>query len=581
MVITPQTDLYLLKVPLEISNDNQLTFANKQAQLSYFMSLPRLDGDGKFTYQRKDGVIRFGALIDDILEYNYVIYRNTAYSDKWFYAYITRMEYSSDQVTNIYIKTDVWQTWQFDLTYKPVLIDREHQNTDVAGDNTLPESLELGEFVSNGSVSDIGLDGGCCTCVDVTMIQNTGESATLSYSWVDGSTHDETPWVNGIPSGVIHLIYGLYDGATTYRSPEAIFNLYDYAGLGDAIVNVYPLPRDLIGTTTDVNKLTLSATKDGVTKSVSDIAILKPTTSEKVSSSSWNLSKPTFVDSYQPKNHKLFTYPYCFFNISNNAGTTLPYHYEDFSTTNCTFKIASAFTPSGSVKLYPLDYKNINGTTENSYDYGITGGKYPIGAWVNDYYTNWLTQNAVNMRTQWTKAILGGALSMGSGAYSGYRMGKEVSTPDKSVVGKMTGLGLVSGAFEAGSGLISTALDQHLAKTQANMVADHAGGNINSGDVVWAKNRCKFTFLPMSIKAEYARCIDEYFSQFGYKCNRVKLPNITGRRNWNFVKTVGCYIEADIPQDDLQEIKSMFDRGITFWHNPATFADYSQSNDIV
>ena len=85
----------------------------------------------------------------------------------------------------------------------------------------------------------------------------------------------------------------------------------------------------------------------------------------------------------------------------------------------------------------------------------------------------------------------------------------------------------------------------------------------------------------MSVKAEIAGCIDQYFSQFGYKCNRVKIPNITGRRNWNYVKTVGCYIEADIPQEDLAEIKNMFDRGITIWHNPATFADYSQNNDII
>ena len=85
----------------------------------------------------------------------------------------------------------------------------------------------------------------------------------------------------------------------------------------------------------------------------------------------------------------------------------------------------------------------------------------------------------------------------------------------------------------------------------------------------------------MSIKAKQAEILDEYFDQFGYKCNRVKIPNINGRRNWNFVKTIGCYIEANIPQDDLQEIKAMFDKGITFWHNPATFADYTQSNDIV
>ena len=584
MVITPQTDLYLLKVPLEISNDNQLTFETKQAQLSYFMGLPRLDGDGKFTYQRKDGVIRFGALIDDILEYNYVMYRNNAYSDKWFFAYITNMEYSSDQVTIISIKTDVWQTWQFELTYKPVLIDREHTNDDTVGKNTLPEGLELGEFVTNGSVTDFGLGAtGYCTVVDVTMIQNEGESSTLSYTWADGGTHDPTPLVGGIPSGIIHLIVGFYGGATDYYSADPVISTYDYAGLGDAIVNVYPMPRDLIGTTDDVYKLSITASRSGSaeTKGATDLAIPKSSFHEKINSSTWSLSKPTFVDSYQPKNNKLFCYPYCFFNLSNNAGTSIPYHYEDFSTSTCQFKIASVFCPSASIKAYPLNYKNIDGTTENSYDYAITGAKLPIGCWTNDAYTNWLTQNAVNMEVQWKQAIFGGLLGTGTSTYQGYQTGKSVSTPEKSMVGKMAGLGFVEGAVGMAGSLINTAINQHLAKTNANMTPDQAGGNINVGDLMWAKNRSKFTFMPMSIKAEVARCVDEFFSQYGYKCNRVKLPNITGRRNWNFVKTVGCYIEADIPQDDLQEIKSMFDRGITLWHNPATFADYSQVNDIV
>jgi hypothetical protein len=85
----------------------------------------------------------------------------------------------------------------------------------------------------------------------------------------------------------------------------------------------------------------------------------------------------------------------------------------------------------------------------------------------------------------------------------------------------------------------------------------------------------------MSVRAEVARTIDDFFTMFGYKVNRVKVPNVTGRRNWNYVKTIGCYIDGDIPQGDMQEIKNMFDRGVTFWHNPATFADYSQNNDII
>ena len=85
----------------------------------------------------------------------------------------------------------------------------------------------------------------------------------------------------------------------------------------------------------------------------------------------------------------------------------------------------------------------------------------------------------------------------------------------------------------------------------------------------------------MSIKAENARVIDEYFSTFGYKVARVKVPNVTGRTNWNYVKTIDANIHAYIPQKDCVEIKNMFNAGVTFWHNPSTFLDYSQSNNIV
>ena len=146
---------------------------------------------------------------------------------------------------------------------------------------------------------------------------------------------------------------------------------------------------------------------------------------------------------------------------------------------------------------------------------------------------------------------------------------------------KLGAVGAGMGLATMGGNLINLAREQHLAKTQANMVSDQVHGNLNAGDFLWAKYKSAFTYLPMSIKAEYARCIDEFFSQFGYKCNRVKVPNITGRRNWNYVKTVGCYIDGDIPQADMEELKNMFDRGVTFWHNPATFADYSQNNDII
>lgn len=557
-VITPQSDVYLLKCPLEISDINQLTFANATDQFNYFNSLPKLTVDN-FTYQRKDGTIRYGANFDSLQSYNYVMYRNDAYSNKWFYAFISGMEYLNDNVTAIAIKTDVWQTWQFDLTFKPVLVDREHTNNDGIGVNTYPEGLELGDMVCNGTVTNFGNDssgvGDWVIVVDVSMIENPGDNQTLTYSG-----DPPVQYINGMPSGLYHLLLGV--NSSIILSARDVINLYDEAGLSDAIQNVYILPRTLVGDVTPITLRTQNVTNPR------SVGVTMPNTSTGVINlGTWTCPRPTSIRGFVPKNNKLFVYPYNYVNVSNNAGTVIPYHYEDFSG-NVSFKVEGVLTPSGSIKAVPQDYKYVD-TTENAYDYSISGAKYPICSWVTDSYTNWLTQNAVNMQHQWNQSIFQGGWE---------------AIQNTASVGLTTGnalLGFGAGIASYGGNLIGTALEQHRAKSQANLVADQAHGNANAGDIVWSKLRARFTFMPMSIKPEYAYKIDEFFSQYGYKTNRVKIPNITGRRNWNYVKTVGCYIEADMPQDDLAEIKSMFDKGITLWHNPATFADYSQNNDII
>lgn len=558
-VITPQTDVYLLKCPLEISDINQLTFANATAQYNYFNSLPKVAVDN-FTYQRKDNTIRYGANFDSLIEYNYVMYRNDAYSSKWFYAYITGMEYLNDHVTAISIKTDPFQTWQFSLTYKPCLIDREHTNNDAVGANTLPEGLELGEMICNGIVENFGSGTDRCVVVEVSMIENEGDGQTLSYSWASGA-HNAQPRVNGIDRGTIPLIVGMESG--WQNTPSYVTNFYDKAGLSDAIVNVYMIPKSLVGS---YNRLTLTLTKGSNTTSIDQLVIPESTSNTTLMSTN-TFARPTSIRGFVPKNNKLFTYPYNYFNLSNNAGTCQPFRYEDFQG-NITFKVEGTFGISGNTKAIPQNYKYVD-STENALDYSVTGPKYPVCSWKSDSYTNWLTQNSINMTHQWNQTLIqGGWTALSAGVAAG-----------GATANPLIGLGTTA-ALYAGD-LIGTALQQHREKSQANLSADQVNGNASAGDFVWSKYRSPFTYMPMSIKPEVARCIDEFFSQFGYKCNRVKVPNITGRRNWNYVKTVGCYIAGNVPQEDMAEIKAMFDKGITLWHNPATFADYSQNNDII
>ena len=157
MAITPQTEIRLVKTPFTIDNKNQLTFINKEKQIEYFLSLPYIDKNN-CTYQRKDNVIRFPAHIDTIIEYNYVIYQNNNYTDKWFFAYISNMRYVNDNMTEVEIKTDVFQTWQFDIIYKNSFVEREHVNDDTVGKHTIPEGLETGEYITDNVIYYDGLD---------------------------------------------------------------------------------------------------------------------------------------------------------------------------------------------------------------------------------------------------------------------------------------------------------------------------------------------------------------------------------------------------------------------------------------
>lgn len=85
-------------------------------------------------------------------------------------------------------------------------------------------------------------------------------------------------------------------------------------------------------------------------------------------------------------------------------------------------------------------------------------------------------------------------------------------------------------------------------------------------------------FSTYTIKSQFAERLDKYFDMFGYKTNKIKIPNLNNRPTWNYVKTIGANIEGFIPQNDLSEIISLFDNGITLWHVASKFLDYSQNN---
>lgn len=543
--ITPNTNLFLLKNTNNLSKENQLTFANVTAQQTYFNSLTKLEVEN-FTYQRKDYIIRYPACVDDILDYNYCMYQNTAFGNKWFYAYIKNMRFISPTMTEITIETDVYQTYMFDITFKASFVEREHVNNDTMGYHTIAEGLETGEYVCNGIMSLYSGANTTYICVATSDVPD--ELGTNVYNRV----------YNGIYSGVTYVVF------ETPLAASNFIRALDGLGKGDAVTAVFLIPTALTGT------LTFTTYDIHISGShyITTQAAFPPYTSTYVSlATSSNITSPTTLNGYTPKNNKLFCWPYNYFYITNNVGSDVDFHYEDFISNTAVFKTIGSITPGCSIKCYPINYKKLSDTSSsmNSYNYGISGPKYPICSWNTDVYTNWLTQNGINIGGFTLNAAQAGVL--------------------KGIGQVAVGAGLSMAGDVAGGAFVGTGLRQIFDTMQENyqhsLIPDSAKGNTNSGDITFSAGNMDIPLYKMSIRYEMAESIDGYFSMFGYKVNVVKVPNITGRRYWNYVKTVGANIEGLIPEFYMDEIKSMFNAGITLWHDPTKFLDYSQTNSIV
>lgn len=129
MNLSPDTEILLLNVPIEIDYKNQLTFNSSKDQENYFKKhvVYRYD---EVSYQRKDDYIRIDKNYDELYNVNYVMYKNNTLPNKWIYAFVINKTYENENCTYLFIETDVFQTWQFYIDYKESFVEREMINTE-------------------------------------------------------------------------------------------------------------------------------------------------------------------------------------------------------------------------------------------------------------------------------------------------------------------------------------------------------------------------------------------------------------------------------------------------------------------
>lgn len=145
MYIQPNSIIRLLKgVPLDNTYTDTIYFPSASSQQSHFQSYPSKLFTNQ-TYQRVNkGTLRVQVKADDIYDYNYLMFQNTSYGSKWFYAFINKVNYINDNTSEVEYEIDEIQTWFFEATLEPSFVVREHTDNDNIGEHIAVEPVETG-----------------------------------------------------------------------------------------------------------------------------------------------------------------------------------------------------------------------------------------------------------------------------------------------------------------------------------------------------------------------------------------------------------------------------------------------------
>ena len=473
------------------------------------------------------GVIQVSTDYSVAIGCNYLAFQNPRHGNKWYFAFIDDVIFKSSNCCDVKFTIDVWATFYDNWTAKPCFVVREHVNNDTVGLHTVPETVTTGDYLITSSNVDQKL-------IDSKIIlsANIDPSGNQTYGGI----------YNGVPSGFRYYVYNIND-------TQGIRDHITQAQLHNGDINqLFIAPDMLAGTTVPSNhEITQTNTPVRGYTAVNDI---------------------TTLDTYVPKNSKLLTYPYCFYKLTNLQGQETILHPELWKNYSITYngttysgkliELMGALTAGCSIRVYPMSYSSdIEGGTV---DYGINNAKYPQLNWSTDAYINWLTSQGINQ-------LAGTA----SNVFSNF--------PIAGGTAPQTLQEQRAQRFSSGQDIGNFLASNYI----AHITPPSVEGNMNASDVMWCRGYSSIVLQTCTIKREFAKQIDDYFSRFGYKINETKTPNITGRTYWNFIEigqdeSIGF---GTVPSKYMEIINNACRQGVTIWHSHDNIGNFNLTNSIV
>ncbi len=540
---TPQSVIYICSgVRLDNRYRNSIYFSTPSDQWGYFAEKV-VKTFSAYSYLRKSWTIKVEATMEQAKSWNYLYFHNGS-GTKAYYYFINQIEYVNDATVELFLEMDLIQTHLFDMELLPSFIERQHTVSDNIGEHTVEEGLDVGELTTNG-----------------TNTIDAGRLAIMVMCTINPNVTDESLVTEALPYMYNRVFSGVKIWAVRPdRWAEWGNQLETLNEIGqiESITSMWMYPMQLVAlggeATWDSEDLALPVEK---AKSMSDALLVFALPKQQ-----------TTIDGYTPKNKKLFCYPYNFAYATNNEGAHAVYRYERFTGDDMNFVMSGSLTPGGGAHLTPKNYDGLL----NNYNAGMTLTGFPTCAWNSDIYKLWLAQNQGQQAHGFISAglkILGGAAVIAGSA--------GVTATGVGAVAGVAGMG--TGIATASSGIKQVA-DMLAQRHDKDIVPPQANGSFSSS-VNITDNQLGFTFYYKSVTAETARILDNFFTMYGYKLNRVQTPNIHARENFTYVKTVGCNLEGNMCNEDIVRIENIFDNGITFWVDGDSIGNYSLSNGTL
>lgn len=553
MPTIPNTTLYVGVAPWNSDLKNVQSYTSRAEQISAIQGLLTHKYE-HINIIRRDSDLILKGVNEDLTQCNYLMYQNADISNKWYFAFIDNVQYNSLNSVIISHTIDVWQTYQFDITYYKNLILRAHvaKSSDTVGRWLAPEPINVApeferkhnvfndlswtpqyvlhstsvfnnttkkyEYKGNGTGATLSAEYGIFVDNDSdvqAVIKKYGKMSPAE-ALKDDNDDKYSNWIADLLTGQWESFEKSIDNAIKLISTTSISQLQDHRS---ELIGLYAIPSWVHDGS---NKY---ATNEITSKSVS---VTLPTS--------------TLACGYTPRNKKMLSSLCKAYLFYNENGFKLPLKPELFTSGSPSFTVKSTELSTngfilqiGSYADYTAKTNKISYRCENRLGYDANTGL--------DKVINTLT-SAVG--------VVNAVGSVASQAFAGN----------------------VGGAVQGAVGAVQQSI---------NMIDALGQRGVNtgaSGDIMSVtERRAMPVFADVSPTVAQCRYIDDYLDVYGYAINEIgKISSyMKNRSNWNYIQVANCNIKVSAPNDDVNKLKQMFESGVTIWHK--SFGDYDQSNN--